>query len=197
MHRSSLEPRHHAGLSPGALNPANPSASFLTRIAAQERRVLEMKEDLTKAEEELEGLKRQWAAHEQTAGLENGRRKREQLAASAAGSCRPPQKHLQRNLDALAIRSGQRVFSSSKHARALSLLSGKDTTGRPAILARDAARSIEQIPNTNTGDCNRSNSDTARNTQKHSDRDDLIQSGKQLVGDFRSGFWTCKSYFTD
>jgi len=40
------------------------SADFLTLLAAQERKVLELKEELHKAEADLVGLKRQWASYE-------------------------------------------------------------------------------------------------------------------------------------
>ncbi|KAL2394000.1 hypothetical protein ABEF93_001897 [Exophiala dermatitidis] len=40
------------------------SADFLTLLAAQERRVLELREELQKAEADLLGLKKQWASYE-------------------------------------------------------------------------------------------------------------------------------------
>ena len=40
------------------------SNTFLTALASQERRVLELKEELQKAETDLEKLKRQWTTHE-------------------------------------------------------------------------------------------------------------------------------------
>ncbi|KAL8769396.1 MAG: hypothetical protein Q9209_004624 [Squamulea sp. 1 TL-2023] len=40
------------------------SSSFLTALAAQERRVLELREELLKAEDDLSQLKKQWATHE-------------------------------------------------------------------------------------------------------------------------------------
>ena len=40
------------------------SADFLTLLAAQERKVLELKEELQKAEADLLGLKKQWASYE-------------------------------------------------------------------------------------------------------------------------------------
>jgi hypothetical protein len=46
--------------------PATPttSAGFLNALATQERRVLELREELLKAESELSKLKKQWATHE-------------------------------------------------------------------------------------------------------------------------------------
>jgi Domain of unknown function (DUF4048) len=44
--------------------PVGDSVSFLVALAAHERRVLELREELGRAEGELERLKRQWALHE-------------------------------------------------------------------------------------------------------------------------------------
>ncbi|OAA64435.1 hypothetical protein SPI_03082 [Niveomyces insectorum RCEF 264] len=50
-------------VSAGLASPAGP-ADFITAIAAQERRVLELREELSRAEFSLGKLKRQWANHE-------------------------------------------------------------------------------------------------------------------------------------
>ncbi|KAH0547804.1 hypothetical protein FGG08_000061 [Glutinoglossum americanum] len=47
-------------------SPTKDSVSFLVALAAHERRVLELREELGRAEGELERLKRQWAMHEAT-----------------------------------------------------------------------------------------------------------------------------------
>jgi len=47
-------------------SPGSGNTDFLTLIASQERKVLEIREDLNKAEAELTGLKKQWAIHEAT-----------------------------------------------------------------------------------------------------------------------------------
>jgi hypothetical protein len=49
--------------SPASLTPAD-SSEFITAIAAQERRVLELREELNRAESDLSRLKKQWATHE-------------------------------------------------------------------------------------------------------------------------------------
>ncbi|KAI9769877.1 MAG: hypothetical protein M1839_003574 [Geoglossum umbratile] len=46
--------------------PVGDSVGFLVALAAHERRVLELREELGRAEGELERLKRQWALHEAT-----------------------------------------------------------------------------------------------------------------------------------
>lgn len=48
---------------PSLMSPVDP-ADFITAIAAQERRVLELREELARAEAELNKLKKQWTAHE-------------------------------------------------------------------------------------------------------------------------------------
>ena len=181
-----------------AASPADTSASFLTRIAAQERRVLEMREELLKAEHELQALKRQWATHDAiqktsaSPDLAMDCRKREQVSASIVGFRRPAQRRLRGNTEAGAMRSGQRVFSSSRHTRTLSLLSGKDTAGpAPSTPTKKEAGSASQVPAKDV----KKAPQIQGSERRPSDREDqdLIQSGRQLVGDFRSGFWTCKS----
>jgi len=48
---------------PALISPVGPN-DFITAIASQERRVLELREELTRAESELTKLKKQWATHE-------------------------------------------------------------------------------------------------------------------------------------
>ncbi|KAH8908672.1 hypothetical protein BR93DRAFT_957591 [Coniochaeta sp. PMI_546] len=48
---------------PSLMSPVDPN-DFITAIAAQERRVLELREELTRAESELNKLKKQWTNHE-------------------------------------------------------------------------------------------------------------------------------------
>ena len=49
---------------PESVPSGQTDTNFLTAIAAQERRVLELKEDLVRAEADLRKLKVQWAQHE-------------------------------------------------------------------------------------------------------------------------------------
>jgi len=48
---------------PALVSPVEPN-EFITAIAAQERRVLELREELNRAESDLAKLKKQWATHE-------------------------------------------------------------------------------------------------------------------------------------
>lgn len=68
--------------SPALLSPAD-SSEFITAIAAQERRVLELREELSRAESDLSRLKKQWANHEAYKKRE-GRRNVEQLRPMSA-----------------------------------------------------------------------------------------------------------------
>ena len=122
------------------------SDNFLTLIAAQERKVLELKEEMHKAETDLEKLKKQWAVHE-------ARKKRSELRGSKRleplsvpkttntielgidtlggnsyenkgpnGDYRDPEKHRTRRSESMK-KPPRRVFQGSRHAKTLSLLS--------------------------------------------------------------------------
>ncbi|KAL9042679.1 MAG: hypothetical protein Q9180_000424 [Flavoplaca navasiana] len=87
-HRTSLTPtfalstRTSSPTRPGSpikrISAVGDSNCFLTALAAQERRVLELREELKKAEDDLSRLKKQWATHE-AIKKRNEFRHREQL----------------------------------------------------------------------------------------------------------------------
>lgn len=64
--RDSPRPKSVSFLTHGASlpSPGSNNTDFLTLVAAQERKVLEIREELSKAESELMTLKKQWAIHE-------------------------------------------------------------------------------------------------------------------------------------
>ena len=128
-----------------------PDPHFLTAIAAQERRVLELKEEWTQAEAELVRLKRQWTLHE----AQKKRNESRSVTKLQPLQIAPPQRLLQgeeehdvglerqqqhqhevvadrrKSLGTGMRPSTRRVFSASRHTRTLSLLSpvdGPDTT---------------------------------------------------------------------
>lgn len=135
---------------PALLSPVEPS-DFITAIAAQERRVMELREELSRAEHDLGRLKKQWAhqeAHKKRAEI----RRTEPLRPIAA----PPHVEAPDDADDAAARrsvdldrrkalllgqqSGQNTPTQSRrrvfrggHARTLSLLSPVKTTGGFAI----------------------------------------------------------------
>ena len=110
--------------------------NFLTAIAAQERRVLELKEELTRAEADLNKLKRQWAQHEAQKKRNDAQSltKLQPLQTSLStaeneedsdGSNAWMQREMERRKALLSGNksSNRTVFSGSRHTRTLSLLS--------------------------------------------------------------------------
>lgn len=147
--QSSTAPGTPVIATPADPNRVSPSDSmtFLTALAAQERKVLELKEELTKAETELTKLKRQWAMHEATrkrlevlqtetrplsTDLESGSRSEE---ASRVNSPTFAEERKARRQAAMAnlvgtcsSPNGTRKVTSQRHTRTLSLLSPQRTT---------------------------------------------------------------------
>ena len=136
------------------------SADFLTLVAAQERRVLELREELAKADAELTSLKRQWAIYEANKkreevrqvkrmvvpmdevpsptskdkkDVEEERRRRRALVEMTNNA----NGHAQADTTKLGRRGSKRVFEG-KHTRTLSLLSPSST--KPA-----SGRSIDEL----------------------------------------------------
>ena len=186
------------------------SNAFLTALAAQERRVLELKEELQKAEVELHNLKKQWASQE-AAKKKNELLQLEQLQPLKSSSGGPgsagdnESKSASRDLDRRKMapppnKSSQRtIFSGSRHARTLSLLSPKDSMTQSTLSLHnqglpqrnhdrmnDSAipTTIEELGNATDG-LNESNGHYSELP-----KDMILETGKQLVGEFRQGLWT-------
>ena len=128
------------------------SGEFLTLLAGQERKVLELKEELQRAEADLQILKKQWAAHEankkrdelrqvkklqpislddvtggETTGTEDDvdderRRKRALVERSYANQAATGTN----GVSGLSRKGSKRVFEGGRHTRTLSLLEGLD-----------------------------------------------------------------------
>lgn len=183
------------------------SDNFLTAVAAQERRVLELKEELQKAEVDLGKLKKQWATHE-AKRKRNEVRNSEQLQSIKTSF---PEYHIVREdspisasrelerrktLSSSAKSSQRKVFSGSRHTRTLSLLTTNNAKAETYYPPRGdslkskrkaSPESVEAIPEflvTETPP------KVIKDLSKTSDREMIIETGKQLVGDFRQGFWT-------
>ncbi len=190
------------------VHPAD-STSFLTALAAQERRVLELKEEVQKAEAELGRLKKQWAAHEATK-KKNELRHLEQMQPFSASQTGPTASHgddsgrLNKELDRRKMmpssaKTYQRtVFLGSRHTRTLSLLSPKEAKAShgPSSGNPPPRRDLETVNNaqepstvhelsTSTDGAIASNE-----LYKGPPKDLILETGKQLVGDFRQGLWT-------
>ena len=191
------------------LHPGN-SSTFLTALAAQERQVLELKEELQKAEGELGRLKKQWASHE-AAKKRDELRHLEQLQpikSTLGGLVESPDQDsnlAMRDVDrrimaAPTVKPSKRtVFSGSRHTRTLSLLSPSDTvagSSPPACSAHlhipDRGLVNDAIVPTTIYEPRTSTDGSADLKERYEGppKDMILETGKQLVGDFRQGLWT-------
>lgn len=117
--------------------PRASDSDFLTALAAQERRVLELKEELSRADEDLARLKSQWAMREATAKRNEARHVHQmrQLSTPMAGGREDKDDmggssywmHMEMQ-KRKALMTGNRspkrkVIPGSRHTRTLSLLS--------------------------------------------------------------------------
>ena len=176
---------------------------FLVALAAQERRVLELKEELQKAETDLTKLKRQWAHHE-------AMRKRQEIRQQAESRrlMSSPDKDVglmaqeMKSASELARRNSiilkpkqtpqRKVFQGGRHTRALSLLSPTSLVNRGSIWEdgeATASRSkIESGPMTASPRISAS----LHGHIKKSDplKEDIVAAGKQIMGDIKEGLWT-------
>ena len=182
--------------------PASNSNSFLTALAAQERRVLELKEELQKAETDLEKLKKQWAAHEATRKRNEAKQleqlrplKAARLEMSPIGedevSMKPRELERRKTLSSSTKTTQRKVFEGSRHVRTLSLLStaGSKTNGNSED-RRIHANTEDAVSPSSTADSDISIRQGSKAIHKTSDKDVFLETGKQIVGDFRQGFWT-------
>ena len=174
--------------------------------------MLELREELHKANEDLEKLKRQWAVHEATKKKHELRhlQQLQPLHTSPLGSIMPsdydsarPSRELDRRkiIPSSNKPSYRKVFAGSRHTQALSLLSTKDRIGHPDLLVREnehsnlhqsAANDVAvpaTVPELSSMHAESGSDDSYRGPQKDQ-KDVILETGKQLVGDFRQGLWT-------
>lgn len=207
-----------SSLSESILSPTGPTdASFLTAVATQERRVLELKEELHKAEGELKRLKQEWALHEAQRKRHDARRLQKlqplnttitpsyhSLEDDPDGSSAWMQQEMERRKALLngTKPSNRTVFSGSRHARTLSLLSPNSNLSSGKLAATrdfdvrsrsptmpERPRHPLRIPTDEalTGEV-ADNADI--NIDLGIPRDVLMKTGKQMATDFRDGLWT-------
>ncbi|KAG9679580.1 DNA ligase/mRNA capping enzyme, partial [Aureobasidium melanogenum] len=186
--------------------PAGPTDSaFLTALAAHERRVLELREELIKAEHELHRLKQTWAAHEAHKKRQHDPRRLHKMqsmhpavdTADPAISSRQHDMERRRALLTSNKNSNRTVFSGSRHARALSLLSPDAMRPPPARLQpqprpeQDSSRPPHPARVPTDADLT---TEVARTADDAIDlglpREVLLKTGKQMASDFRDGLWT-------
>jgi len=179
------------------MSPVDPN-DFITAIAAQERRVLELREELNCAESDLSRLKKQWATHEAYKKRTN-RRNVEPIPGLGPAVDLQDEAAIRRSVEldrrkallgqqgqlATPERSRRRVFTGS-HTRTLSLLSPTKTTG--AFSANDDEPESAKLeaddrfaPATLALQAKRATW-AARSTQ--------TAGVKQLAEDLKTGIWT-------
>ncbi|KAL1644473.1 hypothetical protein SLS58_004387 [Diplodia intermedia] len=202
-------PASWVGASPARLDAFQPSlaspppdGNFFTALAAQERRVLELRDELAKAEEHLKELKKQWANQEAARkGQKEGygfhplRPLNTNLGIIDDDPDGPSwmQKEMERRR---AILNGQRssnrrVFSGSRHTRTLSLLS-PDKTMPDTSFPKPTQRRSDDIPSRAPSRIRSSTTpDIANESPDQVDQGDaLVRTGKQMATDLKDGLWT-------
>ena len=200
---STSPDRQPQPLEPLSEESSDPNA-FLTALAAQERRVLELKEELGKAEADLVKLKKQWAVHEATKKKQEMRHfepLRPLVSPNRDVVVEMPEQMRRTGKDeerkrAIYVRTRQpqrKVFEGGRHTRTLSLLT-------PTSLANGNARSDKKSLVLDSYDKSKGRSVPTTAvprssaggfpTSTHGTKDDLVNTGKQFVGDIREGLWT-------
>ncbi|KAA8564595.1 hypothetical protein EYC84_011510 [Monilinia fructicola] len=191
------------------LSPNDPNG-FLVALASQERRVLELKEELDKAESELKQLKKQWALHEATkkrAEIRHNEKlqpvQTERGSAEEAIPTTPKQSiDLDRRKAFLAglphqpkdQKNPRRKIISGGHTRTLSLLSPERLTHITTLNEFNGTTSAEgmarstTMPDTSIG-ISKVNTNRAN---RHSYQGGLgVTNGvKQITEDVKAGLWT-------
>jgi hypothetical protein len=197
--------------------PSPTETNFLAVIAAQERRVLELKEELAKAEADLRHLKKHLVSNE-TVRKRNDLRnvtKLQPVNTSLAnygdatddpdGSSFWMQKEMERRKALLAnMKTPQRkVFSGSRHMRTLSLLS-PDKSYAPSFPQPDDIRSPKvesdsrpSVTRTSTSSDIATQVANAPNDERYDlaglssiQKDAILRTGKQMATDFKDGLLT-------
>ena len=199
-------------------SPTDPS-SFLTTLAAQERRVLELREELQRAERDLSILKKHWATIEANR-KKTGLRQVEQLQplstthlakTDVGGEVPTPlTAEAYEKLTAKPARKPQqRVFSGSRHARTLSLLTSAkadddepisefDKLDRASSPTKSTESNKQTLSRSSTGlngdegvGFGRTYQDLAvRRSMPPPSTEAFMKTGKQMASDIREGLWT-------
>jgi len=186
-----------------AYNSLSDSEDFIVAIAAQERRVLELREELTRAESELKRLQRQWTISEackmrpSSKVVEPPRSLAPAATLQSGRNESPPPKRsseLERRKAILLAQSQgtprqhRRTVIRGGHTRTLSLLSPtKSVTDVPIHEDQDLVRSPDSFSS-------RSSSTTGYPLNKRATWAPLQTQQpvgvKQLANDFKQGLWT-------
>ncbi|KAI4242909.1 MAG: hypothetical protein L6R40_003782 [Gallowayella cf. fulva] len=167
------------------ISVAGDSNSFLTALAAQERRVLELREELQKAEDDLSRFKKQWATHE-AIKKRNELRHQEQLQklepASRASCHGDPKWASGRWSEKSPNRPFAGVNGAHERAREASERSAncrnsRRQTQRKIFAGSRHTRALSLLSKGGT-------------TAGGQPKEVFLETGKQFVGDLREGLWT-------
>lgn len=193
--------------SPTEQSSSGESANFLTQLASQERKVLELKDALRHAEVDLDRLKRQWGSHEALKKRADVRRVQalQPLSANLSsletseddvdGSSQWLHKEMERRKALLSgiKTSNRKVFSGSKHTRTLSLLSPEKTKFSQPFPQPSDARNSEDNPYRSPTHNEISRLDAREDTLSQLEgqsKEAILRTGKQMANDIKDGLWT-------
>ncbi|KAI9747968.1 MAG: hypothetical protein M1815_003725 [Lichina confinis] len=189
--------------------PAKPN-NFLVILAAQERRVMELKEELHRAESELAELKRQWTMREARRKRDDVRqiKRMETLSPARTSVVERPDEALDLNspqpdtarrktMSVGSRASGRKVLAGQKHTRALSLLSpgtlsAVSTQVQPTITESEPAKESTRPPRPTSEETSLSPDTTpaAQRPPDYQPKEAIIRTGKQMAEDFKEGLWS-------
>ncbi|KAH8593397.1 hypothetical protein B0O99DRAFT_688614 [Bisporella sp. PMI_857] len=182
-------------------SPTDPSG-FLVAIATQERRVLELKEELQKAESGLAQLKVQWANQERTKKRAEHRRAEPLLSLQNGGTDgkRLSEEGTRQSIEnerrkaLLAIsspRESRRKIITGGHARTLSLLSPERSNFNRPFPAVQESSDPNGLPRSTTmPDTSQGLTKITASRARHSYQSGLTHGAKQVAEDLKAGMWT-------
>ncbi|TAQ87272.1 hypothetical protein B7494_g4423 [Chlorociboria aeruginascens] len=188
---------------PPVPSPHDPNG-FLVALAGQERRVLELKEELEKAENELHRLKKQWAHHEASKKRAEIRHVEplQQLQTGMEGrtsdesdsSLRQSIELDRRKALLTAIpKDSRRKVITGGHTRTLSLLSpDRSNYAIPFPPVRESSREGRVgIPKSTTmPDTSQGITRVTSSRARHSYQGGVTNGAKQIAEDVKAGLWT-------
>jgi hypothetical protein len=204
---TSMSSLYSPAKEPASMSSPKDSAGFMVALAAQERRILELKEELSRAEGDLRRLKRQYAVHEgskKRAEIKNVEQLRPVDATAdnfedAAAVKRSFEMDRRKALLASVTKDSRRKIITGGHTRTLSLLSpdrgSYDAFPSPSasIVPSDnesTHSSNEIAPNPVMPDTSQGLTRINSNRIRHSYHDSAAIGVKQIAEDIKAGLWT-------
>jgi hypothetical protein len=187
------------------------SESFLVALAAQERKVLELKEEFSRAETELQKLKRQWALHEarRNSNRSNVDAKQMELRTMspvASATATSSAEDDERNTKSLELDRRKAILAGSNnraprgkvisggHTRTLSLLSPVQSSQKPGYdtsplnKASQGGKSLASNAEEREVDSNSGNSVARKGRLSY--QEGATTGVKQIAEDIKLGIWS-------